>query len=74
MQLAFARFPHLRAMVGAPLTFRDLPWALAQVRALWSGKEPPKLPEPKPRRARLIEAVSRPVSALWSHLTSDGAD
>lgn len=71
MQLAAARFPHLRAMVGAPLTFRDLPWVVGQVAAILRGKEPPKLPEPKPWRARVVEAVTRPVSALWADLIGD---
>lgn len=66
MQLALARYPHLRAMVGAPLTLRDVPYALGQVLAVIHGRTMPKLPEPVPRVVRrVVNAVTRPISALW---------
>ena len=46
--MALAARPHLRALVGAPLTGADLPHLLIQVLAMLRGKEPPALPGPTP--------------------------
>lgn len=48
MTLALGRHAHLRALVSAPLTLRDLPIALPQALAQLTGRPAPPLPGPTP--------------------------
>lgn len=46
--MALAAHPHLRALVGAPLTGADVSHMALQVQATLRGEKPPELPGPTP--------------------------
>lgn len=46
--LALARYPHLRALVGAPVTVRDLPEVVDGVVARLAGRPAPPAPSALP--------------------------
>jgi len=60
--LALAARPHLRALVGAPLTGADVGHIVLQVRALLKGQEPPSVPGPTPSRTTPAEV------STWAQL------